>query len=291
MMRARARPCPRDERDGWRRKHDINVRISKSTKHEVCLVGASLIGNLARCSHVWRRFFGGTLRAVNFGIGGDRSQHALWRVINGEIPPTTRCVTVNIGNNNIPRDPPCRIADDIIAIGQRFKEALPEGKVLLVGLLPRDEGFSSRRDRQQEINIYLNNFCQRHDSEGFFYLPPEKKFVPGTDGQLDRKLFHTDFLHLSDRGNELFAKSIADAINNILHGSWGRGNPTLDSFAIGQPESIGAIPPPSSSHSSAPHGWATCACLPGSCLPDFCSACSCRPCLACGHGALPLLSR
>ena len=119
MMRVRARPCPRDERDGWRRNHDLNVRTSKSTNHEVCLVGASIIGNLTRYNHIWRRYFCETLRAVNFGIGGDRSQHALWRAMNGEIPPSTRCVAVNIGNNNIPRDARLQTTSSTLDLGSR----------------------------------------------------------------------------------------------------------------------------------------------------------------------------
>ena len=71
---------------------------------------------------------------VNFGIRGERSQHALCRAMNGEIQLSARCIAVNVGNNNIDRDPPSKIADDTIAIGQKFHEALPKVKVMLVGL-------------------------------------------------------------------------------------------------------------------------------------------------------------
>ena len=59
-----------------------------------------------------------------------------------------RCVVVGVGNNNLDRDPPTMIADGIIAIGRKFQQVLPKEKVLLVGLLPRDEGYSFLRDRQ-----------------------------------------------------------------------------------------------------------------------------------------------
>ena len=32
---------------------------------------------------VWKRFYG-PRKAANFGIGGDRTQHVLWRIQNGE---------------------------------------------------------------------------------------------------------------------------------------------------------------------------------------------------------------
>ena len=136
--------------------------------------------------------------------GGDRSQHALWRACNGEIQASARCVVVGVGNNNLDVAPPHKIASGIIAIGRRFQETLPEVKVLLVGLLPRDEGYSLRRDRQQEVNTSLRNYCQRMDSKGFFYLAPDRRFAPGVDGHLDKSLYWTDLLHLSDRGNDIF---------------------------------------------------------------------------------------
>ena len=220
-------PCPRDTKLGWRRNHDLNVQISKSTPNEVCLFGASIIGGLERYPHIWRKFFCGTLRAVNFGIGGDRSQHALWRAINGEIPSSARCVVVNIGNNNLDRDPPTKIANATIAIGRKFQEALPEVKVLLVGLLPRDEGYSFRRDRQQEVNTCLRNYCQREESRVFFYLPPDNQFAPGANGFLNKRLYYNDLLHLSRRGNELFGRLIYNKILNMLYRYGGRALGTI----------------------------------------------------------------
>ena len=77
--------------------------------------------------------------------------HELCRAMNGKIQPSASCVAVNVGNNNIDRDPPSKIADDTIAIGRKFQEALPKVKVMLAGLLPRDEGYSFCRDRKQEL--------------------------------------------------------------------------------------------------------------------------------------------
>ena len=75
----------------------------------MCLIGASIIGGLARYPRIWRRHFSGTVRAVNFGVGGDRSQHALWRACNGEISASARCVVVGVGNNNLDDDPLTRL--------------------------------------------------------------------------------------------------------------------------------------------------------------------------------------
>lgn len=36
------------------------------------------------CSQIWRELFS-PLHALNFGIGGDSTQHVLWRLENGEL--------------------------------------------------------------------------------------------------------------------------------------------------------------------------------------------------------------
>ena len=74
---------------------------STSTDARVCLTGASIIAGLQEHPRIWRKHFSGLVRAVNFGIGGDKTQHALWRAANGETPASAECVVVGIGNNNI----------------------------------------------------------------------------------------------------------------------------------------------------------------------------------------------
>lgn len=36
------------------------------------------------CSQIWRQLFS-PLHALNFGVGGDATQHVLWRLSNGEL--------------------------------------------------------------------------------------------------------------------------------------------------------------------------------------------------------------
>ena len=50
---------------------------------DVLFVGDSLIGNL-QLTDLWEKWFA-PLHCLNFGIGGDQTQHVLWRLHNGEL--------------------------------------------------------------------------------------------------------------------------------------------------------------------------------------------------------------
>ena len=46
-------------------------------------VGDSIVANL-QCTDVWEKWFA-PMHCLNFGIGGDETQHVLWRLKNGEL--------------------------------------------------------------------------------------------------------------------------------------------------------------------------------------------------------------
>ena len=64
-----------------------------------------LFTGLARYPSVWNQYFA-PLKSLNFGLGGDRTQHVLWRVENGEIPLNAQTIVIHVGTNNTDRDDP-----------------------------------------------------------------------------------------------------------------------------------------------------------------------------------------
>ena len=54
---------------------------------------------------MWNQYFA-PLKSLNFGLGGDRTQHVLWRVENGEIPLNAQTIVIHVGTNNTDRDDP-----------------------------------------------------------------------------------------------------------------------------------------------------------------------------------------
>ena len=75
----------RDNKHGWYEEHGKFLAIATGSLSSVLLVGDWLVNGLARYHRVSSKYFE-PLRALNFGVGGDRTQHVLWRIENGEIP-------------------------------------------------------------------------------------------------------------------------------------------------------------------------------------------------------------
>jgi lysophospholipase L1-like esterase len=83
------------------------------------------------------------IQAANFGIGGDRTQHVLWRIENGELEPTMqpKLIVLMIGTNNSAAPTRATRSPEASRKSSR-RRAKDRAKVLLLGDLPprRDAG-------------------------------------------------------------------------------------------------------------------------------------------------------
>ena len=121
-------PIGRDNKHGWYEEHEKFVAITTRSLSSVLLVGDSLVNGLARYHRVWSKYLE-PLRALNFGVGGDRTQHVLWRIENGEIPLNLQVAFVRCGTNNLDRDNPAEIKDGIASIVYTIQEKKPNASI------------------------------------------------------------------------------------------------------------------------------------------------------------------
>ena len=77
-------PAPRKGKDGpdpgWMKRHEGFVAIAKKGDVGVLFVGDSITDGW-RGQKAWKHF--AEFKPANFGIGGDRTEHVLWRLQNG----------------------------------------------------------------------------------------------------------------------------------------------------------------------------------------------------------------
>ena len=140
----------------------------------------------------------------------------------------TRFLVLYCGTNNIDNDKPTDIAEGILSIANYVHERKPDIFIIIVGLLPRDQFLTSRRQKLNAVNDLLDSFCKKINKEELYFIKPASDWTH-SNGTLDKSLYHKDFLHLSEKGNEKFARSIIEVLNKILETKTpSRSSPTHD---------------------------------------------------------------
>lgn len=216
LLSSAARPVDRDKQ-GWDKEHMQNVALTKTPEVNVVLTGDSIIKGLTRYSWIWKKYFS-PLKSLNFGIGGDRTQHVLWRLQNGELECDPKVIVILCGTNNVDKNGASEIAQGILAIVDFIRNKKPKVNIIVCGILPRDLYPSSRRDKIDDVNEELFeyiSFSEELRDENVFFLPPEKGWTVKGD-MLDESLYFTDHLHLVEEGDEKLAKSIVRLVKELL---------------------------------------------------------------------------
>ena len=142
---------------------------------DLLLIGDSIThGWEGKGKKIWEQYY--TKRnAVNLGIGGDRTQHVIWRLDNGNIKGISpKAAVVMIGTNNSGNNTPQEIADGLKVITEQLRVKLPKTKVLLLGIFPRGE---NSKDKRRQVNEKANAiFKDLADGEYVHYLDIGKNF-------------------------------------------------------------------------------------------------------------------
>src|SRR2546428_11301842 len=133
-------PAPRDA--NWMKRHEsFNERVKKGNV-DLLLIGDSITqGWEGSGKNVWAKFYS-PRNAVNLGIGGDRTQHVLWRLDHGNvdgISPKAAVLMIGTNNSNGKDNTAEQIADGIKAIVAMLREKTPKTKVLILAIFPRGE--------------------------------------------------------------------------------------------------------------------------------------------------------
>lgn len=205
------KPAPREGK--WKDRFErINDR-AKQGNVDLIFIGDSITqGWEGNGKDVWARYYGGR-NAMNAGIGGDRTQHVLWRLEHGNIDGISpKLAVVMIGTNNAKPDEPKDTAAGVTAIVRKLQEKLPQTKVLLLAIFPRGATPNDPlRLKNDEVNQIIKNL---DDGSKVRYLDIGDKFL-ATDGTLSREIM-PDLLHLSGKGYEIWAESIEPEVSSSV---------------------------------------------------------------------------
>lgn len=218
-------PAPRD--DGWKSRHEAFLAIAKKGGVDLLFLGDSITDAWGGEAHdpasdgakVFKERFV-PLKAANFGIGGDRTQHVLWRLQNGEldgIKPKVLMLMIGTNNSNNNDNTAVEISDGIKAIVAEIQKRSPSTKVLLLAVFPRATAADPEvRKAQSDKLDAINAEIAKLDDGGakVKFLNINKVFL-GKDGAIPRDIM-PDQLHLSPKGYALWADAVKEPIATLL---------------------------------------------------------------------------
>jgi len=200
---------------GFIASHEKFVSIAKEGKAQLVFLGDSITAGWGGKDkqEIWNKAFGAYTPA-NFGIGGDRTQHVLWRIQNGELDGIKpKAFVVMIGTNNSGSDSAEGIAKGVTAIIETIRAKQPQAKILLLAVFPRGEKASPNagRDKLKQVNAII---AKLDDGKNIFFLDIGDKFLQ-PDGSLTKEIM-PDFLHLSAAGYQIWADAIGPKLAELM---------------------------------------------------------------------------
>ena len=182
---------------------------------DIVMVGDSITHRWEREGGEGRELFAElrkTYSILNLGIGGDQTQHVLWRLENGELEGyTAKMFTLMIGTNNGGRDP-AGIASGTKAILDLIRAKHPEAKIVLMPIFPRN---AKPDDKMRVANGKVNEIIRGYaDGKDILWLDFNDKFLE-PDGTLTKTVMN-DLLHPNENGYRIWWENMGPVVKEIV---------------------------------------------------------------------------
>lgn len=205
--------------------HESFLARGKSGPIGVLFLGDSITAGWTKAPHVWEAYYG-KLQPANFGIGGDQTQHVIWRIANGELDGIAPKVAVlMLGTNNSA----AHTADEIAAADKKIvsliRQKLPNTKVLVLAVFPRGarknqqgvitpEAVADAAKRMAVIDGVNAQLAKLDDGKNVRFLDINHAFL-GQDGKIPFSIM-PDQLHPNAAGYQLWADAMKPLLTEMM---------------------------------------------------------------------------
>jgi lysophospholipase L1-like esterase len=215
-------PAPRTDANS-KLAHQQMVENLKKGRIDVYFAGDSITRRWRATDYPkflenWKENFFGW-NAANFGWGGDTIQNILWRMQNGELDGVhPKVIVLLAGTNNVGNTPASdtKVADiskGLKALLETLREKAPKATILVMGILPRNDG-AKPTAVMASIDKINDNIAKLADGKIVRYLNINDKLA-----DKDGKLFDGmtgDRLHLSLKGYQVWADALKPLFTELL---------------------------------------------------------------------------
>jgi len=213
MTKTSVTPTALPDNDGDNRWTEMHTRFcseAREAEPEVLWVGDSFIQDLVN-SHMWERHFC-QMHSLNFGIGGNRTEHLLWRLQNGELEVLSPKVIVLQSGTHNHGDTPEDIAEGIKTICNLIRDKQPQAFLVVLTLLPRGQQPNALRDRNAAVNALVAEQLKGNSRAQLVNI--DANFV-----QPDETISHHDmhdYLNLTQKGYDKAFEPVNDLLIQLL---------------------------------------------------------------------------
>ena len=202
--------------------HAQLVEKAKAGRIDVYFLGDSIIRRWGATDYPdllanWKTNFHGW-NAGNFGWGGDKTQHILWRLQNGELDGVNpRVIVLLAGTNNVGAiaGDGAKVADitrGVTAILAACRQKAPGATVILTGIFPRNDNMAVL----PEIARINENLAKLADGKTVRYLNLNDQLADSTGTLLAGVMNERDKLHLTLEGYQVWADALKPTLIELL---------------------------------------------------------------------------
>lgn len=207
--------------DWWLPRHEQKLADAKAIKEkggkiDLLFIGDSITqGWEKEGAGTWKKYYS-KRNAFNIGFGGDRTENVLWRLQHGAVENVSpKLAVVMIGTNNTGHrhENPTTTSAGIKNVLQELQQRLPQSKILLLAVFPRDE----KPDGQlRQINNGVNSVIKDYaDNKKIFFADINSTFLT-KEGVLPKEIM-PDLLHFNEQGYALWAKALEPHLHRLLN--------------------------------------------------------------------------
>jgi len=207
-------PGNRFDAGNWKERHQAKKALARQGGHELVFIGDSITqGWEGPGKEVWEKHYAHR-KALNLGYSGDRTEHVLWRLMNGElenVDPKLYVLMIGTNNTGHRQDAPELTAAGIELIIELLRDRSPNAEILLLSVFPRDESPDGPLRRLNDaVNARIKDFG---DKEKVHWLDVGGAFL-GDGGVLPKEVM-PDFLHPQAAGYQLWAEAMEGRIAEL----------------------------------------------------------------------------
>ncbi len=212
---------------GTEKRHESFNVISKQGAAELVFLGDSITHAWeGRGKAVWDKTWA-PLKAANFGISGDRTEHVLWRLDHGNFDGLKpKAIVLMIGTNNTGHQGrPQKEIDNAVykctaeqtavgikAILASLQKKCPDAKILVLGIFPRGADKNDKfRQQNEATNAIIKGYA---DGKKVFFLDVSDKFLEA-DGTLPKSIM-PDLLHPNEKGYQIWSDAMEAKVKELL---------------------------------------------------------------------------